>query len=174
MTSSNDRSESPSGRPRERVALERAMDARRRFLRHSWEDVAREGGVKADTIRAARTGSAPIQQSTRAAIERGLQWQPGSVSAVLAGGDATPLEAIGPQVGPGQSGASGSQLWITPPGGGAPAMVPVVWSLIPGLEDATPEERAALTDEMIARMVHAGWSYLHEEGAKRLKSQKVK
>lgn len=165
---------SDTPRTPEREALQEAMEARREYLKITWQDVAREGGVKADTIRAARTGTAPIQQSTHAAIERGLQWKPGSVGAVLAGGEPTPLEAIGPRVGQGASGASGSQVWVTPPGGGAPAMVPVVWSLIPGLENTSPEERAALTEEMIARMAHAGWAFLHESGIERLKSQKSK
>lgn len=159
-------------RPPEREALQRAMETRQKELGITWQEVAREGGVKADTIRAARLGDAPIQQSTRAAIERGLRWRPGSVNTILAGGSAIPLDATGPQASRGASGASGSQMWVTPPDGGEPAMIPVVWSLIPGLEATTPEERAALLEEMVARMVHTGWAFLHESGAERLKGQK--
>lgn len=35
--------------------------------------------------------------STVALLERGLQWEPGSVEAILAGGEPTPVQAIQPR-----------------------------------------------------------------------------
>ncbi|MFF8768525.1 hypothetical protein ACF07Q_28755 [Nocardiopsis dassonvillei] len=165
---------SESTQPPERVALREEMEARLEEMGNTWQEAAGRGRVKADTLRAARTGTAPIQRTTRVAIDRAMRWEEGSVDTILAGGKPTPLEAGGLHVSARSVSGRGSQVWITLPGGGSPVMVPLVWDLIPGLEDATDAERAQAMEEMVGRMVHAGWAYLHELGAERLRSHKVK
>ncbi|WP_160051455.1 helix-turn-helix transcriptional regulator [Nocardiopsis sp. FR26] len=161
------------GQPPERARLRELMEARQEQLGLSWGEVAKAGGVKMNTLYRVRAGVATIQQTTKRAIEDGLQWDEGSVDAILGGGDPTPLEADSPQVTARPGGQGGSQVWITMPGGGSPVMVPLVWSQIPGLENADSRERAVLTEEMVGRMVHAGWEFLYEEGRKRLKGHLV-
>lgn len=77
--------------PEARKRLDDAMDARRVVLGLTWRQVAATGAISYETLRAARRGAGDIPALTRAAIERGLQWAPGSVASVLAGGSASPL-----------------------------------------------------------------------------------
>ncbi len=69
-----------------RKRLDDAMGARRVELDQTWRDVAAAGGLSYETLRAARRGTGDIPPLTQASIERGLQWERGSVAAVLGGG----------------------------------------------------------------------------------------
>lgn len=75
---------------RERLAQH--MDARRLQLDLRWADVATAARVTTETLRQARVGPGEIRPLTRRGIERALWWESGSVNAVLAGGEPTPLE----------------------------------------------------------------------------------
>lgn len=74
------------------------MDKRRVDLRLHWADVAERADVTTETLRQVRRGSQDIRALTRAAIEEGLQWERGSIDAILAGGDPTPLSEPEPVV----------------------------------------------------------------------------
>ncbi|MFE9642391.1 hypothetical protein ACFYOC_25545 [Nocardiopsis alba] len=141
------------------------MEDRQRELGRPWSEVAALGGIKTNTVYRVRAGTASILPTTRRAIEKGMSWSDGSVDVILAGGDPTPAEEQGPASG-------GSQIWVTLPGG-APVMVPVVLSRIPGLEDLPEAERQPLLEETLNRMVHAGWEFLHEAGQARQKGEKL-
>lgn len=69
-----------------RARLADEMDDRRVQLGLTWRQVASLGLISYETLRAARKGKGDIASLTRAAIEKGLRWAPGSVSAVLDGG----------------------------------------------------------------------------------------
>ncbi|MDX8050437.1 hypothetical protein SK571_13680 [Lentzea sp. BCCO 10_0798] len=73
-----------------RQRLDDAMDARRLDLGLEWREVAEQGGISYETLRAARRGTSNIPTKTRRAIERGLRWSPGSVTEVLAGRQPVP------------------------------------------------------------------------------------
>lgn len=155
--------------PPERVRLREEMDARRAELGKTWKAVAQDGGIgKVSTIRRVRIGTSVIQADTRKGLEDGLGWAPGSVSAILSGGPPTPLDpprgarADAPRDPAGRS----RNLWVTLPGG-QPVMVPVPWSRIPGLEDTTEAERAALAGPMLDAVIDAVMDVLHTEGEKR-------
>lgn len=65
------------------------MDERRAELGLTWTEVARRAGLTPEALRLIRTKSTDLQRSTKDGIERALLWEPGSVDAVLAGGDPT-------------------------------------------------------------------------------------
>lgn len=77
-----------TGSHHERLA--ELMDARRLELGMTWEEVASAAGIKPPTLRAIRNGTNRPSQLTKRGIERALRWAPGSVDAILAGGDPTP------------------------------------------------------------------------------------
>lgn len=68
------------------------MDQRRIDLRLTWEQVAKNGEVSYEAVRAFRAGQPTIRRLTARGIEVGLQWAPGSIDAVLSGGEPTPEE----------------------------------------------------------------------------------
>ena len=70
--------------------LDALMDRRRLDRVMRWKDVAAEVGVTQQTLLEARKGKA-LSDLTAAGIERFMGWAPGSVHAVLEGGDPTPL-----------------------------------------------------------------------------------
>lgn len=71
--------------------LDLAMDARRLSLNLEWRDLAKAAGVSYETLRALRRAgnAAPL---TKRRVEDALHWTPGSIDAVLAGGQPTPAE----------------------------------------------------------------------------------
>lgn len=74
----------------ERVA--RAVVRRREDLGLSQSDLAHDGGVSIDRVSAIeRATSTSYRSATLRAIERGLQWERGSIDVILAGGE--PAEA---------------------------------------------------------------------------------
>lgn len=69
------------------------MEERRLELNLEWRDIAKHGGLAYETLRALRrTGRASALSKRR--IETGLLWAPGSIDAVLAGGDPTPAGGV--------------------------------------------------------------------------------
>ena len=65
------------------------MDDRREELRLTWEQVAQLAGVSRETIRQTRMGDSEIRPLTRRGIEDALQWEAGSIAAILDGGQPT-------------------------------------------------------------------------------------
>ncbi len=71
--------------------LDQAMNARRLELRMNWRQVADAAHISYTALRAIRRGDYRPTELTAQALDAALQWRPGSVYAVLAGGDAAPL-----------------------------------------------------------------------------------
>lgn len=79
----------PSIEPRRRLAD--LMDDRRIELDLAWEDVARRAGVTGMTLRRVRNNESAPPRRTAHKIDRALEWEPGSVEAILTGGEPTPV-----------------------------------------------------------------------------------
>lgn len=75
----------------QRKRLAQHMDARRVFLGLRWADVADRAGLTTETLRQVRQGPGEIRPLTRRGIEEALEWELGSVTAILDGGEPTPL-----------------------------------------------------------------------------------
>lgn len=76
----------------DRQRLADALTARRAELRITQTVVAERAGVSLATINLMeRQGRANYQTVTKAVVEQAVEWAPGSIDALLAGGDATPL-----------------------------------------------------------------------------------
>lgn len=92
---------SSSGRGPSRARLAEHMDQRRRELRLTWDQVASRAGINRETLRQIRNGiSESIRPLTAAGIEDALQWEHGSIDAILAGGAPTPTGGGGQEVWP--------------------------------------------------------------------------
>lgn len=72
------------------------MDERRGHLRMTWDNVAEVAGVSVETVYRAASGR-PMRTPTKKGIEEALRWAPGSVDAILDGGEPTPLDAAEPE-----------------------------------------------------------------------------
>ena len=71
---------------------------RRKLLKLTQADVAERGGPSIATIGALETNRADgLSRRSRRALERVIEWEPGSVDDVLAGGQPRPLEVAGAQ-----------------------------------------------------------------------------
>lgn len=77
----------------QRSRLAELMQARRRELRLSARAAAQLAGIDRNTWSSAEAASRRTAEYHYAGIERALQWAPGSVDAILAGGDPTELDA---------------------------------------------------------------------------------
>ena len=77
--------------PEARERLASLMDDRRLELGLRWRDVAEAGGISYEALRDIRNGSGGIRRLTEHAIDTGLQWEPGTVARILAGGDPAPV-----------------------------------------------------------------------------------
>lgn len=77
-------------------ALEAAMESRRVELRMSWRDVSREAGLSYEGLRAIRRGDRNPNAVTKRGIEVALRWAPGSVDAILDGGEPTLTDTSSP------------------------------------------------------------------------------
>jgi hypothetical protein len=65
--------------------------ARRKELRLTQVDVSKRGGPSVETLRAVEnTRAGRLTGKLRRALERALQWEPGSIDTILDGGVATP------------------------------------------------------------------------------------
>lgn len=67
--------------------LSEAMERRRLELRMKWTQVAERADLSQAGLGAIRRGERSPSPLTRARIEHALEWAPGSVDAILAGGD---------------------------------------------------------------------------------------
>lgn len=77
-----------------RKRLAELVKERRRHLGLSVRAAADSGGMARGTWTAVEDGSRKTADSNYAGIERALQWAPGSVAAILAGGDPTVTPAV--------------------------------------------------------------------------------
>lgn len=77
--------------------LDAAMDARRVDLRMTWREVAETAELSLAGLSAIRRGERQPSTLTVRRIEDALQWEHGSIQAVLDGGDPTPVQAEEPQ-----------------------------------------------------------------------------
>lgn len=76
--------------------VNRALEARRAQVRLEWREVASNGGIAYETLRLARkTGR--MSETTKAAIERGLGLEYGSIDQVVSGGEVTPKATARPR-----------------------------------------------------------------------------
>jgi hypothetical protein len=82
--------------PEARERLASQMDDRRLELGLRWRDVAKAGGVSYEALRDVRKGTGGIRRLTAHAIETGLQWEPGSVTCILDGGEPVPADPSRP------------------------------------------------------------------------------
>lgn len=65
------------------------MDARRLELGMSWIQLAERAGISDVSLRNFRKGRGTPNALSKRRLETGLRWEPGSVDAILAGGDPT-------------------------------------------------------------------------------------
>ena len=72
--------------------LDRAMEERRLDLDLSWNDVASEAKLSPATLRAIRRGNSQPEPLTKRRIEKVLRWASGSIDAIYASGEPTPLD----------------------------------------------------------------------------------
>lgn len=76
-----------TGSHHERLA--ELMDARRLELGMTWEEVASAAGIKPPTLRAIRNGTNRPSPLTARGLDKAMSWTPGSVEAILDGGEPT-------------------------------------------------------------------------------------
>lgn len=69
------------------------LEARADELDLDWRDVAEEAGISVETLRAIRRGNNLPSRGTRRGLDRALRWELGSVTAILAGDEPTPVTA---------------------------------------------------------------------------------
>lgn len=79
--------------PSPHEALDRAMDTRRLDLDLNWNDVAAAARISVATLRAIRSGANRPAPLTKRRLEAALRWSSGSIDALLAGGEPTPVES---------------------------------------------------------------------------------
>lgn len=77
----------------QRERLARKIEARRIELGLSGAAAARAAGIDRATWSSAENGIRRTAEHNYAGIERALRWQPGSISAILDGGEPTPADA---------------------------------------------------------------------------------
>ncbi len=73
-----------------RARLTHAMEQRQEELGIPWSQIANAGGVTAETLVSVRKQSRTITPRTRRAIEAGLRWPRGYVTAILEGKEFLP------------------------------------------------------------------------------------
>jgi hypothetical protein len=69
--------------------LDTAMDRRRRQLRLRWKQVADRAGMTYSNLHRIRTGQITLTDFARDGVEDALQWEHGSVAAILDGAEPT-------------------------------------------------------------------------------------
>jgi len=81
--------------PASRTQLNKLMEARRLDLGITWRDLARSAGVSYEALRGLRRGPGGIAELTARRLDKALQWEPGSIAAVISGDqhDPVPLTA---------------------------------------------------------------------------------
>ncbi|MEE2042011.1 helix-turn-helix transcriptional regulator [Nocardiopsis tropica] len=156
--------------PPERVALRTHIDERVDERGMNLDELADASGLHPETIRRARRGTARISTSTRKSIETALAWAPGSINAILAGGQPMPLAEESPQAHVRTLPNGAHQLWLSvrsADGQPQQMMIPLDLESVPGLDGLSPSEVDMLTHQMLGVMVHAGRAFLEEQGRQR-------
>ncbi|WP_432158888.1 helix-turn-helix domain-containing protein [Streptomyces sp. bgisy153] len=80
--------------------LDEAMNRRRLELRMNWRQVAEAAHISYTALRAIRRGDYRPAELTARALDEALSWAPGTVYAILGGGDPAPGGAQGAEVSP--------------------------------------------------------------------------
>jgi hypothetical protein len=80
--------------PEARERLDHFMNTRRLELGIPWREVATRAGVSYEALRALRTGPGGTADLTTRKIDAALEWTPGSVARIAAGGDPVELPAL--------------------------------------------------------------------------------
>lgn len=78
--------------PQPHERLDKVMNARRLELRMTWRELAQAAEVSYEALRAIRKGDYRPAELTARALDEALQWMPGSVYAVLDGGEPVTVE----------------------------------------------------------------------------------
>lgn len=78
--------------PEPHELLDEAMKRRRLELRMNWRQVVETAGISYEALRAIRRGDYRPTELTARRLDDALQWLPGSVTTVLAGGEPTAIE----------------------------------------------------------------------------------
>ncbi|MDX3748693.1 hypothetical protein [Streptomyces sp. AK08-02] len=78
--------------PQPHERLDKAMSARRLELRLNWRELARDAQISYEALRAIRKGDYRPAELTARTLDEALQWAPGSVYAILDGGEAVTVE----------------------------------------------------------------------------------
>jgi hypothetical protein len=78
--------------PARRSRLDALMNERRLSLGMTWREVARSAGVSYEAVRAVRRGPGGIAELTARQLDKALQWEPGSIAAIVAGEQGEPAE----------------------------------------------------------------------------------
>ncbi|MFF4417000.1 hypothetical protein ACFYY8_31150 [Streptosporangium sp. NPDC001559] len=73
-----------------RLRLADAMDGRRKELRLRWEEIAERAEISGTHLRRIRRGESGFTDLVEVRLEEALLWSPGSIKAVLGGGEPTP------------------------------------------------------------------------------------
>lgn len=76
----------------DRKRLAEKMDQRRAWLRLKWRRVAERAVLDESTLYRARTNKIPLSTDIKAGIEQALEWEEGSVDAILADKEPTPKD----------------------------------------------------------------------------------
>lgn len=78
--------------PQPHERLDKAMNARRLELRMTWREVSLSAEISYEALRAIRKGDYRPTELTARALDAALQWVPGSMYAVLDGGEPVTTE----------------------------------------------------------------------------------
>lgn len=85
--------------PQTRDRLNALVEERRLSLGITWRELARSAGVSYEAVRALRRGPGGIAELTARKLDRALQWQGGSIAAIISGDPAAPAELPQPERG---------------------------------------------------------------------------
>jgi hypothetical protein len=97
-----------------RERLTRAIEDRRDFLRIKWQDIAQRAVFSIATLGRVRRGEGELTADTKSGLEDALEWERGSVDAILAGGEPIPRQPAQPSQSPASSAARGLLAEWTP------------------------------------------------------------
>lgn len=78
--------------PRAHKRLDQVMNDRRVELDMTWGEIATRARIAEVTLRAIRKGDNNPGELTARRLEDALQWEPGSIEAILDGGQPTPVQ----------------------------------------------------------------------------------
>jgi hypothetical protein len=87
---------------RERLA--NYMAARRVELRRPWREIAAAAGMSEQNLLRIRQGDITVTEQAARGIDTALNWEPGSVLAILDDGEPTPKDAVTPRTPRGNQG----------------------------------------------------------------------